>query len=139
MPKRRQKGFTLLELMIVVVIMALLAALAIFNYNRYGFRARRAEGRELALRIASAEERYFTNFNAYTDDFTKLKLTGGDTSDNGYYKVTITGLGASNQTFLITATPQLGQAKDQCNALTINNVGVKDVVSPGNTSNGICW
>jgi len=129
--------------MIVVGIIALLASLAIYNYNRYGFRARRAEGRELAMRIASAEERYFTNFNAYTDDFTKLKLVNGgtnlDTSDNGYYKVTITGLGASNQTFTVTATPQAGQAADKwCGTLSVNNAGVK-TATPGDTSNGICW
>jgi type IV pilus assembly protein PilE len=138
MPKRRQKGFTLIELMIVVGIMALLASLAMYNYNRYGFRARRAEGRELAMRIAAAEERYFTNFNAYTDDFAKLKLTGGDKSDNGYYLATI-NVPAGNLTFTVTATPQAGQAKDQCNALTVNNTGFKSVVSPSNTSNGACW
>ena len=138
MPKRQQKGFTLLELMIVVGIIAILATFAIYNYNRYGFRARRAEGRELAMRFASAEERYYTNYNAYTDDLAKLKLGSVDTSDNGNYKVTIGGLGATNQTFTVTATAQGGQANDRCGNLAVNNTGLK-TASPGDTSNGICW
>ena len=134
--QRKKNGYTLIELMIVVAVIGSLSALAVYNYNRYGFRGRRAEGRELAMRIAAAEERYFTNFNAYTDDFTKLKLTGGDKSDNGFYLATI-NVPTGNLTFTVTATPQAGQAKDKCLNLTVNNTGFKGY--SGDVSNGACW
>ena len=65
MSRRFAKGFTLLELMIVVVIIAILASLAYYNYSRFAFRTRRADGREMVMRIAAAQERFFTNTNTY--------------------------------------------------------------------------
>jgi type IV pilus assembly protein PilE len=46
------------------------------NYTRYVERGRRAEARELMMRVASAEERYYTNFNRYTADITNAAPTG---------------------------------------------------------------
>lgn len=132
----RKKGFTLLELMIVVAIVAVLAALAYPSYNRYVERTRRAEGRELLMRVSAAQERFYTNRNQYAANFGDLGMTNGD-SENGYYTVAIT-LGAGNQSYTLTATPGGPQATDACAELTINNTGFK--AAPSNTgSNGACW
>ena len=56
----RSHGFTLLELMIVLVIIAILAAIAIPAYGRYAYRAHRVDGQELLLRVANAQERYYS-------------------------------------------------------------------------------
>ncbi|GAI02651.1 unnamed protein product, partial [marine sediment metagenome] len=52
-----KKGFTLIELMIVVAVIAILAAIAYPSYTRYVYRARRADGQDLLMRIAAAQER----------------------------------------------------------------------------------
>ncbi len=55
MSRRVARGFSLIELMIVVAIIAILASLAYYNYGRYAFRARRVDGREMLMRVAAAE------------------------------------------------------------------------------------
>jgi type IV pilus assembly protein PilE len=145
--KNKSSGFTLLELMIVVVIVGVLAALALFNYNKYGYRARRADGKEMVMRVASAQERYYTNFNKYADDLTALgfdnKTCGTlGASEKCYYVVTTAkGADGTSQTYTLTGTPQAGQAGDACGNLTITNTGTKAPAAgllPQN-SNGNCW
>jgi type IV pilus assembly protein PilE len=139
------RGFTLLELMIVVAVIAILASLALYNYNRYGFRARRADGHEILLRVAAAEERYFTNFNAYTTDLTDpatatppgLGFTNA-VSEDGYYTVAAV-LANGGASYILTATPQGGQAGDACGALTLSDTGVKLPAGTGPGNNGNCW
>jgi type IV pilus assembly protein PilE len=137
----RKKGFTLIELMIVVAIVAIIAAIAMPSYTRYAFRARRAEGRELAMRAAAAEERFYTNLNRYTSAVTGAAPSLGfavATSENNYYTILVNGLGANNQTFTVRATPIGIQATDSCGQLTLNNTGAKG--APGDTgANGTCW
>ena len=125
-------------MMIVVAIIAILAAIAYPNYRRYALRAGRADGKDLAMRIASAEERYFTNFNRYTDDFAgDLKLD--PLSERRLYTASIE-LGPQDQTYVLTLTPVAGMAQepDACQALTINSTGFKSQTG-SNTENGACW
>jgi type IV pilus assembly protein PilE len=142
---RAARGFTLIELMIVVAVIAILASLAYYNYGRYGYRVRRVDGREMLLRVAAAEERFFTNTNAYTTDLTSPAPTGlGFTSvdsEKGYYSIaaTVTNGGAS---YTLTATPVAGgpQASDDaCGALSITDTGVKLPTGTGSGNNGTCW
>jgi type IV pilus assembly protein PilE len=133
----RARGFTLLELMIVVVIIAILAAIAIPTYGRYAIRAHRVDGQELLLRIANAQERFYATNNHY-GALTELNYTSPAPSDKGYYSVSMNPAAASTtQIFAATATPQGGQAKDDCLNLTIDNAGRK--ASSGTTTNGSCW
>ncbi|MBL8296848.1 MAG: prepilin-type N-terminal cleavage/methylation domain-containing protein [Rhodanobacteraceae bacterium] len=141
------QGFTLIELMVVVAIIAIVAAIALPAYQRYGLRARRVDGKELLMRVAAAQERFYTNFNRYATDplnaATSLGLTSL-TSDGGYYTITsANGATGDTQSYVLTATPVAGgaQARDQCGALTVNNTGVKTPAAgamPQN-SNGPCW
>jgi type IV pilus assembly protein PilE len=141
--RRSVRAFSLIELMIVVAVIAILAAIAIVNYNRYGFRARRADGREMLLRVAAAEERYFTNFNAYTADLTDPPTAGGlgftdGNSERGFYVITaVVANGGAGYT--LTATPQAGQASDTCGNLSISDTGVKLPAGTGSGNNGNCW
>ncbi len=131
------QGFTLIELMIVVAIVAILAAMAYPSYTNYVQRTRRADGKELLMRIASAQQRYYTNMNKYTNKITDSDGLGmGDTSENAFYKVEAT-LGNEGQTYTLTATPQGVQATDKCGKLTLTDTGYKD--KSGNETNGKCW
>jgi type IV pilus assembly protein PilE len=133
----RAKGFTLIEMLIVVAIVAILAAIAYPAYQNYIMRTRRADGKELAMRIAAAEERYFTNFNKYSTDLVN-DIQVDSTSEKKYYTAEVT-LDNADQSYVITVTPDpsLPQASDACGALTINNTGYKH--QSGGETNGKCW
>lgn len=83
----KSKGFTLIELMIVVVIVAILAAVAIPSYQNSIQKTRRADAKETLTRVAAAQERYFFTENKYASDLTKLgfaNTTGGDSTEKNY-------------------------------------------------------
>jgi type IV pilus assembly protein PilE len=140
----RVRGFTLIELMVVVAIVAVLAAIAVPAYGRYAYRARRSDAQALLLRIADAQERYYAVNNRYAD----LKTIGfsastSASSENGYYlaQVEVNDTNGTGQGYQATATAQGVQASDACGNLTIDNTGAK---SPGvddaaHNSNGRCW
>lgn len=133
--RNKTKAFTLIELVIVVAIIAILAAIAFPSYTRYVERTRRADGREALMRIAAAQERFYTNKNTYTANLGDLSVPGA--SEKGYYNVAAV-LGAGGQTYTLTATPVAPQNNDSCHELTINNTGMKG--APSDTgANGACW
>lgn len=148
MRANKNRGFTLLELMIVVAVVAILASLAIYNYARFGFRSRRVDGQSLLMDIAAAEQRYYTNYNNYASSLTAAPPTGlglvsvtspkPDIHSSGYYSASI-NVAADGQSYTLTATPvsSTAQKNDQCKALTLTDKGVKSMT--GDTSNGACW
>lgn len=143
---KEQLGFTLIELMIVVAMVAILAAIALPAYQRYVFRTRRAEGHEMLMRVAAAQERYYTNFNQYSSvigtgagglGFAAPTGCAAGDSANCYYNVSIAGLGASNQSYTLSGAPKGVQLTDKCGNLTLTDSGVK--AQSGDETNGKCW
>lgn len=136
------RGYTLLELMIVVVIVSILAALAIPAFGRYAFRAHRVDGQELLLRIANAQERYYATNNHY-GTLAEIGFSSSTGSEKGYYvaSMDIASSSTATQAYIVQATPQNAQATDACGILTINNAGVKTPLasSASSNSNGSCW
>ncbi|MBB4865163.1 type IV pilus assembly protein PilE [Pseudomonas nitritireducens] len=142
-----QRGFTLIELMITVVIISILAAIAYPSYQQYILRGNRAEGQALLNDAAARQERYFAQNNAYTNDLSKLNMrnsSGSGTtatvqSDTGLYALTLSTTAANSGGYLLTATPRKApQTSDsKCTTLTLNALGTKG--SSGSAAAADCW
>lgn len=136
----RALGMTLIELMVVCLVVAILAAIALPSYNRQVQKSRRTDAHTALLRMAAEEERFYTNFNRYTSNLTGAPPAGlgmgGVNSEHGYYTIAAV-VGAGAQTFTLTATPQGSQAADVCANLTLGNSDAKGF--SGTTDNGVCW
>lgn len=119
----RNRGFTLIELMVVVAIIGLLAAVAYPAYGRYLVKANRAAAQSYMLELAQAQSQYLADNRAYATTIAALGSTT-PAAVSSKYGIEIT---ASNgpPRFTITATPVAtsSQAGDQ--ALSINQAGAK--------------
>ncbi len=127
--KLKPSGFTLTELMIVVAIVAILAAIAYPAYRDQVQKTRRSDGQVKLMEILQAQERYFTENNIYTADLTDLGYATATNveSDEKFYKISA-GTGAAPCDALtrcveLTATAQGAQTAD--GDLTLNALGQK--------------
>ena len=132
--RKHMGGITLIELMIVVVVVSILAAIAFPNYQEFVARAKRNEARAALLQIATNQERFYLNNNTFTQDMTALGFSADPfTSDTGYYVIDVTAANASN--FSATATYQQGgNEAAKCLTFTIDGRGAK--TSDPDTN---CW
>ncbi len=129
----RSRGFTLIELMIVIVIIGVLAAIAYPSYNNYLIKARRADAQSLMTEIASKEAQYIFDARAYTTTIgtgglgiARNKWTCAATCTSPYYTVSIAADNtATPPTFLITAAPVAGSTQAGDGNQTLSNTGAK--------------
>lgn len=117
--KDANKGFTLIELMVVVTIIGILAAIAYPSYIEYIQRAYRAEGQALLTDLAARQERYYAQNNAYIDDITQLGLSDANSATHKYAIHIVLEDGS----YTLTAQQQFNDS--QCGNLTLNGLGVK--------------
>jgi len=142
----RQKGFTLVELMITCVVVAILAAIAIPSYNSSVRKSRRTEGRNALLDLAGREERFLATNNQYSATAADLGYASFPApTTSGYYnlKVTATGAGGANAvpTFTITATAAGTQVGDtDCQVFSLDSTGAQTSTNSASAdSTPICW
>lgn len=77
LPARRASGFTLIEMMIVVAIIAILSMIGIPSYNSYVTRAKRAVAKQFMLTIASKQEQYMLDARQYATNIDNGSIAGG--------------------------------------------------------------
>lgn len=146
----RSRGFTLLELMIVVAIIAILAAIAIPTYTSYITKTRRAAAAACLSEYANYMERFYTSSLSYAKDAAGTANTlpildcAATTQTGDFYKYQFTAappLTAS--TYEIEAIPQGAQATrdTQCSTLALNQSGTRYYNTTASDSAGVanCW
>jgi len=120
--KSKTSGFTLIELMIVIVIIGILTMIAVPSYQSSVTKSRRSDGQVALMDVMAKQERYFTENNTYATDFTKLPAS--TTSQEGFYKISAAACGGGIKSCVIlTATAQSAQSAD--GNLTLNSIGQK--------------
>ena len=143
--RKRNSGFTLIELVIAVAIVGILAAIAYPSYQESVRKSRRAEGRAVLMELAQYMERNYTVANRYDQDRTgnAIALPFDESPANAAvgdrdYAVTLSNLTAS--TFQLNAAPNNGHTGDKCGTLTLTQTGVRGVTSAhAGVTAGDCW
>ncbi|HUH95411.1 MAG TPA: type IV pilin protein [Casimicrobiaceae bacterium] len=131
----RNRGFTLTEVMVTVVIVGILAAIALPSYKNQIQKSRRSDAKSALIGAAGQMERYMTERGTYA---TATLGSGGvypSTTQNGYYTLALANLTAS--TYTLRATPAGAQVGDPCGTLTYTDQGVKGVT--GSLAVSECW
>jgi type IV pilus assembly protein PilE len=130
------KGFSLIEVMIAVAIVAILVAVALPSYQRYVIRTGRTEARTLMVEVAALQERFRYNNPGYATSLGDLGLTTPLETENRRYVVTMNP--ATATAFTLVATRQNSQASDaECGNLTLTNAGVRGESGTGTAAE--CW
>jgi type IV pilus assembly protein PilE len=131
--RARSAGFTLIELMVVMVILAIVTAIAVPSYRNYVIRANRSDAKAATLAMASQLERCYTRFNAYDDGNCSVDVSDVRSLE-GHYLVSAV---VDASTFTITATPQGTQAEDPCGSFSLTSSDIKTV--GGSEPAAQCW
>ncbi|MDJ0860749.1 MAG: type IV pilin protein [Gammaproteobacteria bacterium] len=139
----RQRGFTLIEVVLVVGIIGLLTAIVVPMYGDHMTKVRRADGKRLLMDISSRMERYYFDNTSYTTNLQMLGFaqTTNVPSEDGYYTAAVDGTTAGcpiTSCYKVTASPKGAQSDDTyCGNFSLDSKGQKTV----STANpvGRCW
>src|SRR5690606_35902361 len=139
---KRQKGFSLIELMIAVAIVAIIAAIAVPSYNSQIQKTRRADAKTALTTAASMQERFYMRNNSYSANMDDLGGSGGTLqSPEGYYTLTSVITGCPNSQpngscYTLTAAPVSGGPQDNdshCASFSLSDTAARTA------NNTDCW
>lgn len=158
MNRRPSAGFTLIELMVVLVILGVLASIAIPSYRSYVLRANRTEARTALLGLATAQEKYYLQCNTYVAALNSgvanvcpaagvtASLRYPGESERGLYTIAITAADADGWTATAIPLSTAAQSNDtKCQFYSLTSLGVRQA-GPNSNGSGItatttaeCW
>ena len=147
--KYRQLGFTIIELMVVVVIVGILMAIALPSYRDHVIRSHRADGKSGISQCAVNQERNFTKNNSHAaadvcaatspDEYYNLTVVVFDQANDG----TCTAGATNLDCFIITATPTTKDNQNEdtdCASFTMTNMNQKTAKNSSNAdTTDDCW
>lgn len=136
-------GFTLIELMIVVAIIAVLASVALPSYQEYVQRSHRANARATLLQATQWMERAATAQGTYPrSNTTPSQIPAGILAVEGG-RYTVAANSTTGATFTLTATPTTPQSTDRCAGFRINQAGTRSQVTTTAVTSPLsveeCW
>jgi type IV pilus assembly protein PilE len=118
------RGFTLIELMIVVAVLAILAAIAYPSYAEFTRRSNRNAAQSLLMDLAQRQQQYFTQQRAFAGSLTSLDVTvPADVAR--FYTIAIDVSAGPPPSFTLTATPKTGTTQASDSTLTLDSTGAK--------------
>jgi len=142
--RRHDSGFTLIELMVVLSIVAVLGSLAVSTYRSYILRTNRTEARMALLSTQVAQEKYFLQNNQYAPDIATviaappgglgINLTAGGVTPGGHYTLSFSAITANTYTLQAVATGTQTKDTAACLTFTINDQGAR---TPADATG--CW
>ena len=137
----RQAGFSLVELLVVLVIMGVLSALALPGYSRYVQRGNRTEVMAALLEAQHFMERYYSANGQYLSPANAVpmlpqRLQGIPSQGTVRYQLSVRE--ATANSYLLQAVPEGSMADDVCGSLTINQTGLRGVLNSTNSVSE-CW
>ena len=133
---RINRGFTLIELMMVVAIVAVLASLSMGYYGNYVIKANRTDGRAALTETATRLEKCKAIYGAYNHANCDAVIPATSKLPEGLYTIAAT---RDVSTFTLTATPATGKAQTKdsdCTAITLTNTGIQSGKGDDKTQ---CW
>ena len=149
--KQHYRGFTLIELMIVIVIVAILAAVAIPSYQNYVIKSNRSAGKGILMDVVNRQQQFFINTKNYAASLTDLGYSAdpffidnqaeryGATRPDAIYRIQLdVAADPGDPDFTVRAEPVGIQLKDaRCNELSLNSLGQKTATGTGGVDE--CW
>jgi type IV pilus assembly protein PilE len=146
--KMKQRGLTLIELVVVIMIVGILAAVAIPSYRQYVMRSQRADAKDALLALATQQEKHYLQCNAYAEvldnatDCAAGEIQAADVSKNGWYELEADAPNPATG-FTVTARAINGENQWQdteCRSFTVDQAGVRTAADDGgNDTTAECW
>ena len=129
---QRCRGFTLIELVVVMAVAAILAAIAIPNYSAYVMRSHRSEAQAFISDVASRQSQFFLDRRAYAATTAALNMTV-PAEVALRYTIAIAVVAGPPAGFQVSATPIGAQATEPCGVLTVDQANNRTAVGAR------CW
>ena len=145
--RHKRRGFTLIELMIVVAVVAALLMVALPSYQGQIRKTRRSLGKAELMQVMSRQEQFFLNHRRYAALLTELNypgspyaidMEGNDRAAAAPDSIYLIGMSTISNGYTLYAEPRFGQSADRlCGTLTLTSIGLKSISGGGSVAD--CW